>query len=149
MRLRFDRFREFQYFVIRVAVASRLKGRNRPRGQKYHISSKPRTSTQVRDCPGLSGTTRDSLKRANEEVLRKTLGVLCLSPPVTTCVRAVLRKNEFEASYLFFCIYSGLVHFRVRKGASYGSAASLRPSRANPNSFFIFLLIRKLQSSLS
>ena len=37
MKLLFRRFREFQYFVIRVAVASRLKGRNRPRGQKYHI----------------------------------------------------------------------------------------------------------------
>ena len=76
-----------------------------------HISSKPRTSTQVRDCPGLSGTTRDSLKRANEEVLRKTLGVLCLSPPVTTCVRAVLRKNEFEASYFFFVFILDLVVF--------------------------------------
>ena len=72
-----------------------------------------------------------------------------ITPPVTTCVRAVLRKNEFEASYLFFCIISGLDRFRVRKGASYGSAASLRPSRANLNSFFIFLLTGKLQTRLS
>ena len=75
------------------------------------VSSEPRTSTQVRCCPGLSGTTRDSLKRANEEVLRETPGVLRLSLPVTTWVRAVLRKNDFKASYLFFCIISGLSHF--------------------------------------
>ena len=37
IRLRFPRFREFQYFVIRVAVASRLKDRICQRGQKYHI----------------------------------------------------------------------------------------------------------------
>ena len=64
-------------------------------------------------------------------------------------MRAVLRKNEFEASYLIFCINSGLGRFRVRKGASYGSAASLRPSRANLNSFFYFLLTGKLQSRLN
>ena len=78
---------------------------------KNNVSSEPRTSTQVCDCRGLSVTTQNSSKQANEEVLHETLGVLCLSPPVTTCVRAVSRKNEFEASYLFSCIYSGLGHF--------------------------------------
>ena len=108
----------FACLIERARLQSFIVIGTSPLSQSVHsgewekaVSSEPRTSTQVCDCRGLSVTTQNSSKQANEEVLHKTLGVLCLSPPVTTCVRAVLRKNEFEASYLFFCIYSGLGHF--------------------------------------